>query len=226
MRKIYLDDQYRCSVTNGENKTEIETDFFDGRCEEFIEGYCYIPKNEKWVNKNNIEFMGETIFPIADFNKIDSIQRSNERAALQMLGATGAEAPVTQAQAIQQSMVFAATKLNDAEALQNVCLFAQWSDTHEAYALGDRVMRNGILYKCLQPHTPQPDWTPEQVAALWVNVASPDEVWPLIPNPIPSTNPFMRGQKGSLADGTKYISRIDNNVWQPNAYPQGWEAVT
>lgn len=28
------------------------------------------------------------------------------------------------------------------------------------------------------------------------------------------------------ADGPVYVSTIDNNVWSPDAYPQGWEVVT
>ena len=40
-----------------------------------------------------------------------------------------------------------------------------------------------------------------------------------------STNPYMTGDKVRF-EGKVYQSLIDNNVWSPTAYPQGWEEVT
>lgn len=36
-----------------------------------------------------------------------------------------------------------------------------------AYAVGDEVTYQGVLYRCLQAHTSQADWTPPAVPALW-----------------------------------------------------------
>lgn len=43
--KIYIDNEYKCHVTNDGTMREIETDCFNGRCEEFIEGYKYDDRN-------------------------------------------------------------------------------------------------------------------------------------------------------------------------------------
>lgn len=114
---------------------------------------------------------------------------------------------------------------NDDLAVECAALFDEWSGGSVVYAKGDRVAEHGILYKCLKAHTSQPDWSPSQAASLWVNIADPGEEYPLIDNPIKSTNPWMKGQKGRTADGKKWQSLIDDNVWQPADYPVGWQEV-
>lgn len=41
-----------------------------------------------------------------------------------------------------------------------------WAEWH-AYAIGDLVAYAGNTYRCVQPHTSQPGWTPSAVPALW-----------------------------------------------------------
>lgn len=40
MRTIYIDSENKCHVTNDGTMTAVETDFFDGKCDAFVEGYC------------------------------------------------------------------------------------------------------------------------------------------------------------------------------------------
>lgn len=40
MRTIYIDSNNKCHVTNDGTMTAVETDFFDGKCDVFVEGYC------------------------------------------------------------------------------------------------------------------------------------------------------------------------------------------
>lgn len=53
---IYLDDDYKCHTENDGTMREVETDFFDGKCKEFIEGYRYIPDGEIWTRPDGVEF--------------------------------------------------------------------------------------------------------------------------------------------------------------------------
>ena len=40
--KIYIDSEYKCHTTNPDGTfREVETEFFDGKCDAFVEGYCY-----------------------------------------------------------------------------------------------------------------------------------------------------------------------------------------
>ncbi len=118
----------------------------------------------------------------------------------------------------------AAASLEDTDALDAVEFFPSWAD-ETAYAVGDRVRYEGELYKCLQAHTSQSNWTPDAAASLWARVLIPDpDVIPVWEQP-DSTNPYMMGDKvhyPTLEDPV-YQSTIDNNVWAPGVY--GWELV-
>ena len=113
----------------------------------------------------------------------------------------------------------AAALQTDAAALDNIYLYPKWK-AGIAVKTGGRYHDEDILYKCIQPHTTQAGWEPSKTPALWV-VVSLDE-WPEIPESIPAESPWMKGQKGTWK-GEHYISTIDNNVWNPDQYPAGWE---
>ena len=119
----------------------------------------------------------------------------------------------------------AAISLDDADALEATNLFPNWdSNKKDPYLVGDRVRYQGILYKCLQEHIPQENWTPLNAVSLWAKVLIPDEnIIPEWEQPS-STNPYMMGDK-VLFNGKVYESTIDNNIWSPEAYPAGWKEV-
>lgn len=114
-------------------------------------------------------------------------------------------------------------EVTDSTALIGKDLHPEW-DEAKTYSVGDRVRYNEDLYKCLQAHTAQTTWTPTDAPSLWAKVLIPD------PEAIPeweqpdSTNPYMKGDKVTYK-GKTYESLIDNNVWSPEAYPQGWKEV-
>ena len=62
-----------------------------------------------------------------------------------------------------------AVTLDDETALTGVELFPMWA-IGMVYAADDRVQHGGKLYKCVQAHTSQEDWTPENTPALWTEV--------------------------------------------------------
>lgn len=117
----------------------------------------------------------------------------------------------------------AAQSLEPADALEGKELFPEWQ-TGTSYEQDYKVRHAGILYACLQAHTSQDDWTPDQAVSLWARVLIPDpEVIPDWEQP-DSTNAYMRGDKVRF-DGKIYESLIDNNVWSPAVYPAGWQEV-
>ena len=78
--QIYIDSNYRCHTMNtGGNLREIETDFFDGKCQTFIEGYRFIPTGETWTRSDGVEFTGEMIAPWKNYNELDTAQAQYER---------------------------------------------------------------------------------------------------------------------------------------------------
>lgn len=113
----------------------------------------------------------------------------------------------------------AATNLTDEDALQAVELFPQWVTGH-AYAVDERLQYKNVLYRVVQAHTSQADWTPDITPALFV-VVSLDE-WPEFVQPTGAHDAYKKGDKITF-NGKHYISLIDANVYSPAAYPAGWK---
>lgn len=63
----------------------------------------------------------------------------------------------------------ASASLDDTDALNAIELYPVWADD-VSYVAGDRVRYDGVLYKCLQAHTSQPDWTPDAAPSLWAQI--------------------------------------------------------
>ena len=81
--KIYIDGDYKCHVTDDGTMRAVETDFFVGRCSEFIEGYRYVPAGETWTRADGEVFNGEMIAPWRDYSQISEIQTAVDRAQAQ-----------------------------------------------------------------------------------------------------------------------------------------------
>lgn len=82
----------------------------------------------------------------------------------------------------------------------------------------------GRVVRLLQPYNsdtyPQ---EPEELPAQWGFAWSTDPAKAL-PFVAMSTSPYNKGD--CCTEGSKvYRSTLDNNVWSPSAYPQGWEEV-
>lgn len=150
----------------------------------------------------------------------DYVRRSaqdSERASVAGILAGGEVTP-DRAHRLRAAIEVAAESYDDATAAEYPELYHEWSaDT--SYTAGYRVHHGGALYKCLQDHTAQMDWTPDAAPSLWAKVLIPDpDVIPEWEQP-DSTNPYMQGDKVTH-NGVTWESIIDNNVWEPGVY--GW----
>lgn len=118
-----------------------------------------------------------------------------------------------------QSIVKLRESAADEQALEAVAAYPTWQ-ANKSYAVNDRIRYNDILYKVLQAHTSQDDWTPDAAVSLFAKVLISD------PSTIPaweqpnSTNPYKKGDKVTHG-GFTWVSTVDNNVWEPGVY--GWE---
>ena len=125
------------------------------------------------------------------------------------------------ARALRPYIEKASVSLPDEDALQAVELFPQWV-TGRAYAVDERLQYKNVLYRVVQAHTSQADWTPDITPALFV-VVSLDE-WPEFVQPTGAHDAYKKGDKITF-NGKHYVSRIDANVYSPAAYPAGWQEV-
>lgn len=123
------------------------------------------------------------------------------------------------AKVVRAAMDAAAAALTDEQALKAAALYPAWS-AEDTYDAGERVRHGGALYKCLQGHTAQADWTPTAAPSLWAKVLTSDTGEPLPWEQPDSTNPYMKGDKVTHG-GKTWVSTMDNNVWEPGVY--GWE---
>ena len=126
------------------------------------------------------------------------------------------------ARALRPYIEKASISLTDEDALQAVELFPQWVTGH-AYVVDERLQYDGVLYRVVQAHTSQADWTPDKTPALFV-VVSLDE-WPEFVQPTGAHDAYNKGDK-VMFEGKHYISLIDGNVYSPAAYPAGWQEQT
>lgn len=91
---IYIDSEYKCHVDDANGLTAVETDAFDGKCEEYIEGYVYVPPGEE-LERGEAVIKGEAMFPWKPYEDLERAQRQHEhdeledmREALKLLGVT------------------------------------------------------------------------------------------------------------------------------------------
>ena len=90
-----------------------------------------------------------------------------------------------------------------------------------SYAVDEIVRHEGSLYKAVQAHTSQADWTPDVVPALFAEIAPPG----LIAEWVQPTGAQDTYSLGDLVThvGKTWESTVDNNSWEPGVY--GWVEV-
>ena len=129
--------------------------------------------------------------------------------------------PQDKARELRPFIEKAAVSLTDEDALQAVELYPAW-EVGVAYAVDERIRYGEKLYRVVQEHTSQADWTPDKTPALFTEVAKPGEI-PVWKQPTGAQDAYNKGDKVHYPDkdGPVYVSTVDSNVWEPGVY--GWE---
>lgn len=112
--------------------------------------------------------------------------------------------------------------LSDEEASEAYYLFEKWDPNSHAYKKDDKLQYKDTLYKVIQDHTSQADWTPDTAVSLYLRIADPTQEWPEWIQPVGDQGMYSKGDKVSY-NGKHWTSDIDNNVWVPGEY--GWTEV-
>lgn len=71
---IYIDSDCRCHVENDGSMRLIETNAFDGKCQEYIEGFRFVPEGESWTRSDGIVFYGEMVAAWKDIRELEKAQ--------------------------------------------------------------------------------------------------------------------------------------------------------
>jgi hypothetical protein len=82
MKTIYIDTEFKCHIVDDGTMTAVQTDFFDGKCDEYVEGYRFIPEGAVWVRPDGAVFQGEMIAAWRPFEELERAQVAHERQLL------------------------------------------------------------------------------------------------------------------------------------------------
>ena len=131
------------------------------------------------------------------------------------------------AEQFRKALQMFAASLDDEKALEVATIYDPWV-VGKAYTIGEFITygENTVgdpqLYKVVQAHTSQADWTPDVTASLYDAIGLDDEGYPIWSQPTGAHDAY---NKGDVVDynGTLYESLIDGNVYSPDAYPDGWK---
>ena len=119
--------------------------------------------------------------------------------------------------------------LSDEQATEVATIYDVWREGKE-YAVGDILIygENSVgdpqLYRVVQVHTSQADWTPDTATSLYDAIGLDDAGYPVWSQPAGAHDAY---NTGDIVDynGVLYESTIDGNTYSPEAYPAGWKEV-
>jgi hypothetical protein len=124
-------------------------------------------------------------------------------------------------EAVKKMFSTATEELTDEQALDVAALYPTWSSRiGELVAVGERYWYDGKLYKVVQAHTAQAEWTPATTPALFAEVSI--EEWPAWRQPVGASDAYNKDAKVTHIE-LHWISDVDANVWEPGVY--GWTRV-
>lgn len=131
------------------------------------------------------------------------------------------------AEQFRKALQMFAASLDDEKAMEVATIYDPWV-AGKSYSVGEFVLygENSVgdpqLYKVVQAHTSQADWTPDAVASLYVAIGLDADGYPVWSQPTGAHDAY---NKGDIVDynGVLYESLVDGNVYAPDAYPAGWQ---
>ena len=130
---------------------------------------------------------------------------------------------IKQAKKIRAEMDTVATEATDATASKAVGIFPTLKQDGTLVKVGTRINWNGQLKKAAVDLWDTAENNPDNAPTLWADLEY-KYGYRIIPTTITSTTAFSIGEYGWWS-GVLYKSKINANVWTPDAYPAGWEVT-
>ncbi len=136
------------------------------------------------------------------------------------------------AEQMRKALQFFIRSLSDEEAMIVATVYEAWAankayTAQEICSYGKNEVGDPQLYRCVQAHTSQEDWTPDISSSLWSAIGIADDGIPVWSQPTGAHDAYNIGDKVHYPDkdGPVYESLIDGNIYSPEVYPQGWGAI-
>jgi hypothetical protein len=108
-----------------------------------------------------------------------------------------------------------------AEDMEKLMLFYPIFEVGKAYKINDVFQYESKLYRVEQAHTSQEDWKPNELPALYTEIAPPGTI-PEWKQPTGAQDAYKKGDKVTY-NGKTWESLYDANVWAPGVY--GWVEI-
>lgn len=137
---------------------------------------------------------------------------------------------VQAAEQMRRALQMFAQTLTDDDAMEIATVFPEFvvGKTYKAdemFTYGTNDVGDPQLYRVVQEHTSQSDWTPDATPALYTAIGLTEAGYPIWSQPTGAHDAY---NTGDIVDynGTLYKSLIDGNTYSPDVYPAGWEVYT
>ena len=196
-----------------ENAVQLEENLWE--YDEYVLHVQGVTKEQIEENLSDWLITGRTL----EVNE-NASEMADRKATMDVLGVS----TPAQAEAKHNAMVNAGAMLTDEQAVTVIDLYDEWA-VGVTYKVDARIRYGEKLYKVLQEHTAQADWTPDAVPALYVEVA-PEGQYREIKDGMLSTEAFAKGEIGWYkTKDNLYESLIEANTYTPDSYPAGWQKV-
>lgn len=130
------------------------------------------------------------------------------------------------AEQLRRALQFFAASLGEEQAMEVAAVYDSWQ-AGKSYTAGEYLTygMNGVgdpqLYKVVQQHTAQADWTPDGTPALYTAIGLDKAGYPVWSQPTGAHDAYNKGDIVSYND-VLYQSLIDGNIYSPDSYPAGW----
>lgn len=119
-----------------------------------------------------------------------------------------------------------AASLTDKQAMEVATIYNPWKVgiscvSGEFLTYGENSVGDPQLYRVVQSHVAQANWTPDAAPSLFVAIGLDQNGYPIWSQPVGAHDAY---NTGDIVDynGTLYRSLIDGNIYSPVTYPAGW----
>lgn len=134
---------------------------------------------------------------------------------------------IQMAEQLRRCMQMFAQTISDDEAMEIATIYPEYIvgklyKADEMFTYGENAVGDPQLYRVIQEHTSQADWTPDKTPALYTSIGLTKEGYPVWSRPTGAHDAYMIGDVVDY-NGTLYESLIDGNVYSPDEYPTGWK---
>lgn len=111
--------------------------------------------------------------------------------------------------------------LDDETIAEHPAFFPEWDENWTGKS-GTILQKDGTLYRAIHDVGVGQNSDPTETPSMWTRIGAADAEYPEWSQPLGAHDAYALGAT-VLYNGKKYISKSENNVWEPGVY--GWEEM-